>query len=274
MNDFAGQLKTELLLRNYSPKTVLAYCRCMREFESFLGNKLPDDGTLVREFLIKIKERPIASQTFNLYVNSLRFFYKNILKRHLRVEVKSARRVHRLPIVLTKNEIELLLNVTMNRKHKLLLALAYGAGLRVSEVIKIRVCDIDIQQSTLFVHEGKGRKDRMTLLPQKLKNDVVQYMAGKNAHDFLFISERGGRLTDRSAQHVFKSALEKSKITKTATFHSLRHSFATHLIENGVNIRFVQELLGHASILTTQRYTHVSQQSIFQIRSPFDEKEM
>ncbi len=270
MNDFVGQLKTELLLRNYSPKTILAYCRCIREFVGFLQEKLPDDGHLVREFLIKMKERPIASQTFNLYVNSIRFFYKNILKKHLVVEVKNARRVHRLPVVLSKEEIELLLNVTTNRKHRLLLALAYGAGLRVSEVIKLRVCDVDIAQSTLFVHEGKGRKDRVTLLPQKLKNDVVQYMAGKNPLDFVIMSERGGRLTDRSAQHVFSNALEKSKITKNATFHSLRHSFATHLIENGVNLRYVQELLGHSSILTTQRYTHVTQHSILQIRSPFD----
>lgn len=270
MKDYQNLVETELKLRNYSPKTIQAYGRCIRDFCVFLKGNEPDDGQSVRNFLLTLKERPLAAQTFNLYVNSIRFLYKNILKKFLTVDVKSARRTQRLPIVLSKNEIEAMIQSTVNPKHKLLLALSYGAGLRVSETVRLRVCDVNIDQSTLFIHQGKGRKDRMTIIPQKLINLVVQYLAGKNSHDLLFVSERGGRLNERTAQKIFDTALEKTTITKPASFHSLRHSFATHLLENGVDIRYVQELLGHSSIITTQRYTHVTQSSLRKIKSPFD----
>ncbi len=270
MNDFVEQMKIELTLRNYSPKTIKSYYRCVREFSAFLKGAEPDDGVAAREFLIAQKSRPIAAQTFNLYVNALRYLYKNILKKFLRIEIKSARRPTRLPVALTKSEVEAAINSINNIKHRLLVSLSYGAGLRVSESVNIRVCDVNIEESTLFIHEAKGRKDRITIIPKKLINDVIQFMAGKKPHDPLFDSERGGKLSSRSAQKVFERARIKAGITKAATFHSLRHSFATHLIENGVDIRHIQELLGHASIITTQRYTHVARKTLKLITSPLD----
>jgi site-specific recombinase XerD len=149
-----------------------------------------------------------------------------------------------------------------------MLSLAYGAGLRVSEVIKLRVQDIDISELSIVVRDGKGGKDRITILPEKLRGELQTMMAGKNGDAYLFASERGGILTTRTAQIVFAKSLKLAGIMKNATFHSLRLSFATHLLENGVDVRYIQQLLGHASITTTQLYTKVTNPKLKNIKSP------
>ena len=148
--------------------------------------------------------------------------------------------------------------------------MVYGAGLRVSEVIDLRVKDIDFEELTLHIKQAKGKKDRITVFPEKLKASIQNSITGKDRDDFVFSSERGGKLTTRTAQKVFGNSLGKAGIKKEATFHSLRHSFATHLLENGVDIRYVQELLGHQNIRTTQRYTQVTNPKLKNIKSPFD----
>ncbi|MEK7512332.1 MAG: tyrosine-type recombinase/integrase, partial [Patescibacteria group bacterium] len=142
------------------------------------------------------------------------------------------------------------------------------AGLRVSEVVNVRIKDVDLDGLQLHVKQGKGNKDRITVLPEKLKNDILQFITGKNSDDYLFASERGGKLTKRTAQIIFERAMKKVGIVKDATFHSLRHRYATHLLENGVDVRYVQALLGHANIRTTQIYTHVTNPAIRNIKSP------
>ena len=149
-----------------------------------------------------------------------------------------------------------------------MISLAYGAGLRVSEVVKIRVKDLNFLEKIIYVRQAKGNKDRITVLPEKLLPDLKDFAFKKNKDDFLFESERGGLLTTRTAQKIFSSALLKAGISADATFHSLRHSFATHLLENGTDIRYIQALLGHRSIRTTQRYTQVSASGIRNIKSP------
>jgi len=161
-----------------------------------------------------------------------------------------------------------LIDLTQNFKHRLLLALAYSAGLRVSEVVRLRAPDIDLGGLTVIVRQGKGKKDRLTVISSTLAPELQKIMAGKEANDYVFASERGGRLTETSAQKVFYQALIRAGIKKPATFHSLRHSFATHLLENGTDVRYVQELLGHANIRTTQIYTHVTNPAIRNIKSP------
>ena len=151
----------------------------------------------------------------------------------------------------------------------MLVSLAYGAGLRVSEAVNLKVRDLNLEELTIHIRQAKGKKDRLTLIPEKLVNDLKNLMAGKDGGEYAFASERGGKLTDRTAQAVFEHALKKSGIKKGATFHSLRHSFATHLLENGTDVRYVQELLGHANIRTTQIYTHVTNPAIKNIKSPF-----
>lgn len=155
-----------------------------------------------------------------------------------------------------------------NKKHYLLLAIAYGAGLRVSEVINLRVGHIDLDELIITIRQSKGAKDRRSVLPQKLISDLRSFLAGRGESEYLFESNRGGNLSERSAQKIFDNALKAAEIKKNASFHSLRHSFATHLLENGVDVRYVQELLGHSNIRTTQIYTHLTNPALKNIKSP------
>ena len=179
-----------------------------------------------------------------------------------------AKKPKSLPVVLSRPEIERIISSVKNGKHRLLISLSYGAGLRVSEAVGLRVRDIDLGEMTVRIEQAKGRKDRISVLPERIAEGIRAMMAGRPGDDFLFASERGGKLTVRTAQMVFENALKTAAIAKRATFHSLRHSFATHLLENGVDVRYVQELLGHQNIRTTQRYTHVTNPRIRNIKSP------
>ena len=146
--------------------------------------------------------------------------------------------------------------------------MAYGSGLRVSEVIALKIKDVNLDELTIHLKEAKGKKDRLTIFPEKLKDKIRNLIAGKEKNDYVFESERSGKLTERTAQKIFKQALQRAGIKKEATFHSLRHSFATHLLENGVDVRYVQELLGHTNIRTTQIYTHITNPGLKNIKSP------
>ncbi len=287
---FLNRVRGEIRLRGYSKRTEKSYVSLLREFFGFLvgcdkdgvvsdqfieklGSGIDEiicnlDEDRIREFLMGKVDRGLAPQTVNLYLNAIKFFYYEVLRSRGRIGIRFAKFNRRLPVVLSRNEVYLIINNIANQKHKLMVALAYGAGLRVSEVIKLKVRDLDFGSMRVNVRMSKGKKDRVTLLPEKLKLALQRLCYGKTGGDFLFESERGGHLHPRSLQWVFKRALKKAGIAKDAHFHSLRHSFATQLLENGTDIRYVQELLGHASIRTTQVYTQVSQGIIDRIKSP------
>lgn len=269
MQNWLTTTENELNLRNYSPKTRKAYINCLKDYFSFKGNNLAhQDVDSVKKFLLLKQSKAYAPQTVNLYLNAIKFFYRNVVKTPQKIDLKFAKRSKKLPIVLSRKEIRAIFNNIKNAKHKLLVALSYGAGLRVSEVINLRVKDVDLDELTIHLKKTKGRRDRITVIPAKLEGDIRNLIAGKNANDFVFESERGGKLTERTAQAVFRKALKKTGIKKAATFHSLRHSFATHLLENGTDVRYVQELLGHANIRTTQVYTKVTNPNLKNIKSP------
>lgn len=259
----------ELRIRNYSPKTVKSYLYFLREFLVF-RNENPDqnDETALKQFLLFLEKNGASAQTRNLCLSAIKFYLRNVIKVASLIEIRTAKRNQSLPVVLSREEIRRMLDVTKNTKHRLMLALAYGAGLRVSEVVSLRVGDLDLDELTIHIKQAKGRKDRISVVPEKLRADLKQLMTGKLHGNFVFESERGGRLTTRTAQKIFEHALARTGITKHATFHSLRHSFATHLLENGVDIRYVQVLLGHDNIRTTQRYTQVTNPKLKSIRSP------
>ncbi|MBI2415786.1 MAG: tyrosine-type recombinase/integrase [Candidatus Kerfeldbacteria bacterium] len=222
----------------------------------------------IKDFLLECKQKNTSAQSRNLFLNAIKFYYRDVVKNNQKIDIQSAKKPKSLPIVLSRIEIEKILETTKNTKHKILLSLSYGAGLRVSEVVALKVKDIDLAELTIHIKQAKGQKDRMSILPEKLVADLKNLCSGKNHDDFIFASERGGNLTTRSAQKIFENSLKKSGIQKNATFHSLRHSFATHLLENGVDIRYVQELLGHQNIRTTQQYTHVTNPKLKNIKSP------
>ena len=259
----------ELKLRNYSPKTIRVYTACLREYFLFAGSNHRRLQTgIIRTFLLGKHEKGYASQTVNLYLNAIKFFYHQIARVYQKIDIHFAKRSQKLPVVLSREEIRKIIDSILNAKHRLLISLAYGAGLRISEAVSLRVKDLQLGEGTLHIKEAKGKKDRLTLLPEKLLADLSARAAGKSGDEYVFESERGGRLTSRTASKVFADALRKTGIQKDATFHSLRHSFATHLLENGTDVRYVQVLLGHANIRTTQLYTQVTTRALQKIASP------
>lgn len=264
--------KTErvLRLRNYSPKTRKTYLLYIKEYIKFSKNAgIKDKQNAIEEFLLDKQTRNQAPQTINLALNSVKFLYKEVLKDPQKIDLKFAKRSKKLPIVLSRVEIEQLINATDNSKYKLMISLGYACGLRVSEVVNLRVSDLDIDELVVHIKGAKGKKDRISVLPEKLQNSLRNIIAGKNANDYIFESNRGGKLTTTALQKMFRKSLAKTSIKKPATFHSLRHSFATHLLENGTDVRYVQELLGHSNIRTTQVYTQVTNPKLRNIKSPF-----
>jgi len=259
----------ELKIRNYSSKTVKSYLYALREYFIFKKRSIENlDIDNIKDFLLYKQKRGASVQTRNLFLNAIKFFYRDVIKSRQKVDIRSAKKPKRLPIVLSKDEIDKILKATKNKKYKILLSLAYGAGLRVSEIVSLKLKDVDFDGLTLHVKQAKGKKDRITVFPEKLKINIQNLMAVKQQNDYVFESERGGKLTTRTAQKAFENSLKKAGLKKEATFHSLRHSFATHLLENGVDVRYIQELLGHQNIRTTQRYTQVTNPKLKNIKSP------
>jgi len=269
MQEQLDQAERELKIRNYSQKTVKSYLYGLKEYFSFKKASLENlNVENIKEFLLRSEQKGVSAQSRNLFLNAIKFYYRNVVKDSQKVDIRSAKKSKSLPVVLSRKEIEQILLSTQNAKHKLLLSLAYGAGLRVSEVIAVKVKDVDLDEMTIHIKKAKGQKDRISVLPEKLIDNLRNVIAGRSSNDFVFASERGGKLTARTAQKIFENSLKKAGIKKDATFHSLRHSFATHLLENGVDVRYVQELLGHQNIRTTQRYTQVTNPKLKNIKSP------
>lgn len=269
MQELLDQTEKELRYRNYSLKTVKAYLGCLKDYFLFIGDNYKYiNENKIKDFLIQKQDRGYAPQTINLYLNSIKFFYRDVLNNYHKITLKFAKKTQKIPVILSKREIiEILKNIT-NLKHKLIIALSYTAGLRVSEAVNLKVKDINLDELTIHIKNAKGKKDRLTIFSEKIKLPLQKLITLKNKNDYVFESERGGKLSERSAQIIFEKALSKSDIKKEASFHSLRHSFATHLLENGTDVRYVQELLGHANIRTTQIYTHITNPSIKNIKSP------
>ncbi|MCR4279989.1 MAG: tyrosine-type recombinase/integrase [Candidatus Komeilibacteria bacterium] len=269
LQELLGRVEQELRIRNYSPKTIRAYVACLRNYFEHKKNNLEGlDVADIRSFLLTKQSMGYSPQTVNLFLNAIKFFYQEIVQTNQPMNIRFAKRSMKLPVVLNRDEIKSVIASIGNSKHRLIISLAYGAGLRVSEAVNLRVADVQLDELTIHLKNAKGGKDRITVLPEKLKDDLRNCIAGKNSSDFVFASERGGRLSERSAQKVFERALVKAGIAKPATFHSLRHSFATHLLENGTDVRYVQELLGHQNIRTTQIYTQVTNPMLKNIKSP------
>lgn len=269
MQEQLTKMERELKIRNYSPATIKTYLYSLREYFNFKKQafELYDEDS-IKNYLLFCEKNSVSAQTRNLSLNAIKFYYRNVVRIPTTISVRSAKHQHRLPEVLTRSEIDQILNVTTNSKHRTLLALAYGSGLRVSEIVNLKVKDVDLEQLVVTVRQGKGNKDRISVLPEKIRLALKNYCEDKDQNDYVFASERGGKLTTRMAQKVFENALHKANLQKSATFHSLRHSFATHLLENGVDVRYVQELLGHQNIRTTQRYTQVTNPMLKNIKSP------
>ena len=202
-------------------------------------------------------------------INALRFLYVEMYHRDFVLkDVPRPKKERKLPVVLSHSEVLQIAQTIQNPKHRLMIELMYAAGLRVSEIVKLRVQDVNLEELTLFVRASKGKKDRLTVFSESLKDALRRQMDGKGARDLVFPGEHGGGLTPRTVQKVFNTALKASEVRKNAFCHSLRHSFATHLLDVGVDIRYIQSLLGHARLQTTSIYTKVRNPNLLKIKSP------
>jgi site-specific recombinase XerD len=266
-------LKRELLSRKYSYKTVKGYLYYNKDFLNFI-KKSPHEvnDSDIKDYLLYLaEERQSATSTLNQAINALKFYYGTILKKKFLYEIKRPRKDKKLPVVLSKEEVAKILSSIDNIKHKAILMIIYSAGLRVGEVVKLKVEDVDSNRMLVHVKGAKGRKDRYTLLSKTALEILREYWRKYKPAKWLFEGARDGRyLSTRTVEKILTHACEKAGIKKEVSVHTLRHSFATHLLESGTDLRYIQELLGHANSKTTEIYTHVSTKSLGKIQSPLD----
>jgi site-specific recombinase XerD len=265
------QFKQEMKLRKFSPKTIKSYLYYITNLlECSSKNPKTVNTDDIRKYLENLADNGKSASSLNIAHSAFKLYFKKTLNRRFFANIPRAKQPKKLPETLTKEEIRQIFATITNVKHKLMLGFMYSSGLRVSELTNCQVKDLDFKSRLLRVCQAKGAKDRTTILSEKLCPVLEKYLKNKSAKDYVFESDRGGKLTERSVQQVFSDALSKSGIKRSATCHSLRHSFATHLLEAGTSIRYIQELLGHAKLETTQIYTKVANTNLQTIKSPLD----
>lgn len=262
-----------LTMKGYSAKTKKVYEGHIRRFcRANATVFLELEENHVRTYVLKQFELGRSHSYVNQLLSALKLYLGEVYGRpDLVKRTPRPSKQKKLPVVLSLDEVQRLFKVVKNLKHKTILMLTYSSGLRVGEVVRLKVHDLDAARRVLYVRQGKGQKDRVTVLSKVAFDAVRLYMAKENPHEWLFPGpDRDRHLTERSVQKVFTRAREAAGIQKPATVHTLRHSFATHLLEAGTDIRYIQELLGHESIETTKIYTHVSVKDASRIISPLD----
>jgi len=266
------KLNTEAKLRGFSPQTIKMYLFYNDKLLDYT-KKEPEDITEddIKDFLgYKLSDDSVSNATIALIKAALKFFYTEILKRNIS-QIKTPKRSQKLPVVLSQIEIKNLIDKTENLKHRLIIELLYSTGLRLTECINLKYSDLDLNDGIGWVRLGKGSKDRIFIISEIFKKDLLDYKE-KNSSDgrgYIFLVN-GKKMTYRGIQHAIKISAERAGIDKPVHVHTLRHSFATHLLENGVDIRKIQKLLGHSNLQTTQIYTQVSSDEIKKIKSPLD----
>ncbi|MDR0320425.1 MAG: tyrosine-type recombinase/integrase [Treponema sp.] len=270
--DWKIKLETELRSRKYSLKTRNIYIYFIRSLCRVL-QKTPEEISSddVKHFLAVMEKDGYSAAAMNLALSSVKFFFNNVLNNDGIREQRRPRQDKKLPTVFSKDEIKKILDMENNPKHRLLLMLVYSSGLRVSEAVTLKKEHIDLSRKLVYIKTGKGRKDRCTVLSEKAAQFIGEYCGFYGIQTWLFPGQPASRhLSIRSAQHIFEKSALRAGIIKKASIHGLRHTFATHLLESGIDIRYIQTLLGHASLRTTERYTHVSIRNVLSVQSPLD----
>jgi integrase/recombinase XerD len=264
----------DLRIRNYAPRTVEAYIRWVAEFSKHFHR--PPDQLGPEEIrcwqLHLLEEKQVKQATYIQAVCALRFFYRNTLNRKIEMDrIPLPKYEQKLPVILSKEEVKALLEAPRNLGHRAILATMYGAGLRISEAAHLKVTDLDRERKVIWVRGGKGRKDRQVMLAEPLREVLVAYWRWKRPTDWLFPGRKPGcPITRGSVFETCQKAARRAGIAKRVHPHSLRHAFATHLLEDGVNLLVIQALLGHKNLRTTARYLHVADSTIRGARSPLE----
>jgi len=264
--DVVANLKGELKMRGFSPLTVRNYSFFVEKFLAKSGKSAQDltqeDAKLYLSDMFDTKSK----NTIMLAAASLKFFFVEVMKKDFG-DIRIPKKDKKLPEVLSKEEVKRLLGACDTQKSKLMLSLLYSGGLRVSELVNMKISDVNFAENTGWVRRGKGAKDRIFTLSQGLSQDLKEYISGR---DYTYLFSKSKPLTTRNIQKIISGLRGKAQINKKVTPHTLRHSFATHLLEQGTDIRVIQVLLGHASLNTTQLYTHISTDKLKSIANPLD----
>jgi integrase/recombinase XerD len=274
MSELRERLKMDMELRGYSPGSIKAYTNHVSNFAEFY-NKSPEflGEKEIRDYLhYCITKRNLSECTVNYINSSLKFFYTKTLNRYWnRDKIVRLKEPKRLPSVLSPEEVKSIFDVTENLKHKAILMTVYSAGLRVSEVCNLKIKDIDSKNMQILIRQGKGKKDRYSLLSKVNLEVLREYWKRYHPTEYLFSgSGRTGAISPRSVQRMLEKSIKKTGITKHASVHTLRHCFATHLLEGGTDICYIQRLLGHTQITTTSIYLHLRRLDLLNIKSPLD----
>lgn len=251
MNNYLEKYIRELKNHNYSANTIRLYSMYLHRFLDFSRDHKLEPTERISIFLNSTLS---GHEQRRLAWSAIKLFYSLIIQKPCPYSLSKVRQRKRLPDILSRDEIITLLSCISNTNHRMMIGMLYGSGLRVSEVCSIRVKDLDILRLKLKIRDSKGNKDRITLLSSELVPDLEDLVRERKAEDFLFLTQSKTKYSVRTIQKVFSRALRKSKILKSPTCHTLRHSFATHLVENGVDIKTVKQLLGHKSVKTTMIY--------------------
>lgn len=269
--EFLKKLEIELKISKNSEYTLKNYLNSNKQLLEFLKKK-PEDVT-PEDLKIYIIENLSnhASSSIILFLSAIKYAYLNILGEDLTKKIKRPKREKRLPTVLTKEEVKKLINIFDNVKSRLMISLIYACGMRVSELTSLKIDNLDFNDKIGYIKQAKGKKDRMFNIPLFLLDELKEQSENQKqkGQEYLFSGPKG-KLTSRNIQKIVSLAAKKAQIKKDVHCHTLRHSFATHLLEDGVDIRKIQELLGHADLSTTQIYTHISTEELKKIKSPLD----
>jgi len=269
-NEFFEKIIIELKISKNSEYTIKNYLRANKELLNFIGKNPEDvDESDVKKFLAeKLSDK--ASMSIILFLSAIKYAYSNILEKDITLRIKRPKKEKKIPSVLTKEEVKRVINSLENKKSRLMVSMIYACGFRVSEILNLKIRDLDFDEKIGHVRMTKGKKDRMFNIPNFLMKDLKKQAQEQKNQEYLFTGPNG-KLSSRNLQKIVSKAVKKIGIQKNVSCHTLRHSFATHLLEGDVDIRKIQELLGHSDLSTTQIYTHVSTRELKKIKSPLDE---
>ena len=270
------EFENHLILKRYSKKTIEVYTEQIRQFFSYFPTIAPSDlnDENVKDYMLfLLQKKNISFSRQKQVISAIKFYFEKILRRETKkyfFKIPPNKR-RKLPVVLSKKEVNEILNNTNNLKHKAILSTIYSAGLRLSEVVNLKITDIESEKMLIYVRGGKGKKDRTTILSQKLLLLLRKYFKEFKPEIWLFEGIGKSQYSPKSVQKIFYMALKKTNINKKVSVHSLRHSFATHLLEQGEDLRYIQKLLGHNSAKTTEIYTHITTKALSKIKSPLED---
>ena len=266
------EFKQELIIAGYSDKTLKMYLIYIKDVLKHIDkNPIEITPRDLIGYLADKKERGCANATLALIHAAMKYFFKNYLKMNIVDDIKTPKKAKSLPKILTKQEIKDLFAATHFGRNRLMLQFMYGSGSRVSEVVKLKIEDINLKERTAMIRSGKGNKDRLIIISKEWIKGLKKYLKKKKVRsEFVFSKKNGKPLSTDTVQRIVRESAQKAGINKHVTPHCLRHSYATHLLEAGTNIRYIQSLLGHSSLNTTQIYTNVASEQLKKVESPLD----